>query len=135
MNNIPNRGTKEFTEYAISVMKAAADGKVILIRDPNNTNRWKVHSEYHPRWDWHNRDYCVKLEPKTVPLTADDIPACCWMKKNTVNNFNLMNFVAYIDDTGVSFANGDILSFIRMMNDWQYSSDRKVWKLCHKIEN
>ena len=53
---IPPRGTKEFREYAASVM--LSDGPFAL----------KVHQIWisvpAPSWDWHNTDYAIIPQPK-----------------------------------------------------------------------
>lgn len=72
----------------------------------------------------------VPIEPVRVPLTADDIPAVCWVRQfgTTLPIFSVGRVYQneiYFDGGGATYEG--------LMNcGYEYSSDRKNWKPCYK---
>jgi hypothetical protein len=68
---IPPRGTKEFTKYAISVMMAHYRGEEVACA---HKFRGNFHPIKEPAWDWASCDYRIKPKPTVVPWTFNTCP-------------------------------------------------------------
>lgn len=134
---IPKPYTLEFSKYVLEVTQAHINGKDIEVQRKSDIGRWfGYNNDGSPMWNWEVFNYRIKPQPKTVPLTADDIPSVCWLRKkgNTVGVV-LQYLVVRVGFTEIAFGQDSSLSFYDLANGWEYSSDRKVWKPCHKVEN
>ena len=58
----------------IEVMKALSEGKPIIYKE-KGSDFWTVFSLLgdHYNFDWEHFDYCIKKEPKTRPMTLEEI--------------------------------------------------------------
>lgn len=70
-STIPQRGTKDFTKYAISVMMAYDRGEEVQYKEFSGA--WWAFTTS-PNWDWGTSDYRIKPKPTVVPWTRDTCP-------------------------------------------------------------
>jgi hypothetical protein len=87
-STIPQRGTKDFTKYAISVMMAYdRDGSVEF--KPRSCLTWREGDA--PLWDWSEYDYRIKPKPTVIPWTKETCPVGEVIKiKDTGNRYLIL---------------------------------------------
>lgn len=77
--------------------------------------------------------YRVAPEPEYIPLTAEDIPAVCWVTSDPYNPIELnAYFVGFLNYHSIKFGCVNLTFKELMEHGYHYSEDRKDWKLCRK---
>jgi len=74
---IPPRGTKEFNEYAASVMLSDEPKQYSF----KGSYEWGESSS--PIWDWRTYDYRIAPKPKCVPYTMETCPTAMWVRRKS----------------------------------------------------
>ena len=115
-------------DQLIKLCEAKKAGKVIQFKNCGDLN-WIV-SDFPHCFDPMRGQYRIKPEPKRVPLSFNDIPPVCWIKKSV----DVFRLVVETTVFGVRMGTlGGELTFVDMAKQgWQYSTDRKNWKPCWK---
>jgi len=117
----------------IAVMQAAVDGKKIECQDIATKSGWYPANK--KCWNWAIFDYRIAPESRRVPLTADDIPPICWLRRpnDTILN-NACYLVTAVHNDRVRIALNTTTYTLEELQkgDAQYSADRKTWKPCYK---
>lgn len=84
---IPQRGTKDFTKYAISVMMAYDRGDAIEC-SKRGANKYDPLTS--PAWCWVDLDYRIKPKPTVIPWTAKTCPVGAIVKRNVDGHRSLI---------------------------------------------
>lgn len=112
----------------IKVMEAYYDGVEIEWRANRGIECWNECKM--PHWNWATNDYRVKPKHKTVPLRHEDIPSVCWIRSKSDRTREYL--VTVVFSTGVTIGESYYTFQTLFVDLWEYSSDRKTWKRCHK---
>jgi hypothetical protein len=107
---IPHRGTKDFTKYAISVMVAYDQGKVVEF---SNKNRNDYGTITNPAWDWGGCDYRIKPNPTVIPWTMETAPVGKIVRRNAVRYI-----IMKADATFASVAHYLELPYEVLLKEW-----------------
>ena len=121
--------------YKIAVMQAAAEGKPVQVYV---RGAWQAAPD--PLWDWISFTYRINpasRQKKRVPLTAEDVPAVCWVRRP---GRTVAYLVTGVDSLSIRAADmdrpgGDQMWHgycVIMIDGWEYSTDRKTWRGCWK---
>lgn len=73
-----------------------------------------------------------KASPKLVPLEAEDIPPVCWMRRG--HSYAMLVQTINRSSVGLSSVSHGLRFEVLMDEGWEYSSDRREWKKCSKLE-
>lgn len=88
-----------------------------------------------PLWRNSPENYRIKPTPKRVPLEAKDVPPICWIGNGLSSSGSL---VLVVGSERIQFVGRDgLMDFTfgyLMDHDLKYSTDRKEWKECSKLE-
>jgi hypothetical protein len=108
---------------------AVAAGKVIQTKTEDG--KWVTTHNQTFAWCLPLDSYRIKPEPQRVPLTAEDIPAVCWLTAKPLNNTSFLVTYVSIDKVGLGSARQ--LTWTELQEEgWEYSEDHKNWKGCYK---
>lgn len=120
----------------LPIVQAMANGKQIQICTV--TGEWKTIASLSD-CNFQLGDYCIAPEPRRVPLTADDIPAVCWVRFHfgRCNDKGVLEIpptwlVTAVTGNGIEVS-AAWSTFDELMTEGaEYSTDRKNWKPCWK---
>lgn len=127
-------------EYQKTVLDAAWDGVPCQYFNPGN-DFWIDDVGWHSVASSIAQGLRVRIKPvkpakKRIPLTAEDIPAVCWVRcgsKGTCTDRLVLgvscNEITFLDMSEKQGAR--VMPFKHLML-WEYSEDRKNWKAAYK---
>lgn len=120
--------TKENAKEWLPLVAALAEGK----RIHHISSLWGDCGQYFSLDTYHYQpsNYRIAPEPRKVPLTADDIPAVCWVRENDGRTVSYL--ITSVGDEGVHSGIGWLGFDTLKAYEYQYSSDRKNWLPCWK---
>lgn len=125
-------------EHQLKVFKFWQETKKFRSKSTKlNYDNWIIHSKGNaPSFD-DCFEYDVIPEEKSgtiqkIPLCKDDIPAICWVRFARNRYLETEWLVIIINSHGIYRDYSNFLTWNNLIDNYEYSSDRRDWKPCYK---